>query len=549
MSLSIVEPVLKDFITNNEHNDLIVLSGDWGVGKTYFWNNIITSHIEKDKTVKYSYVSLFGINSIETLKNVIIANQVLLKDNIGNKIKKAFTFIRTNALKSPVIRNYTGNLIDEIIFSSLNKIIICFDDIERIGKELSIKDFIGIVTQLKESKDCKIIIILNEESMEKEEFDEFKKHIEKVIDIRLKFDRTYKEALKCIIPENNRHFDLILENCVKLQLKNLRIFQRIKRYIEYLKLESLDIDDNLVKDIIHSLVLFSYCYFNKETKVDPPTFYYLKNYILEYQLLHDELGKEQYEKWYQFLSNYGYTYTSDIDLSLIDYIEKGYLNKDNFNQILKQKNNEIIENQKYQRYHDVWYRFRNTFNQTEEEFIDELMKAYKDAFNLIDIKNLNSIILILKALGQKDKVDQIINEYFNDKTDYLNSLNLKYHSEPLEFDPDLRSKYYDMIKKSDDLKSLGEILNKVLSEGWSEKDEEMLKCYEGEDYYNLFLSDNENIGFYVSKLVNWSKSSSDSFLVDAGKKAIQALKKISSESEFNKLKLAKAYELKFEDLK
>ena len=198
MSLSIVEHVLKDFITNNEHNDLIVLSGDWGVGKTYFWNNIITSHIEKDKLVKYSYVSLFGINSIERLKNAIIANQVLLKDNIGNKIKKAFTFIRTNALKSPVIRNYTGNLIDEIIFSSLNKIIICFDDIERIGKELSIKDFIGIVTQLKETKNCKIIIILNEKSME-EKLDEFNKHIEKVIDIRLKFDRMYKEALQCII--------------------------------------------------------------------------------------------------------------------------------------------------------------------------------------------------------------------------------------------------------------------------------------------------------------------------------------------------------------
>ena len=76
----------------------------------------------------------------------------------------------------------------------------------------------------------------------------------------------------------------------------------------------------------------------------------------------------------------------------------------------------------------------------------------------------------------------------------------------------------------------------------------MLKCYKVEDYYNLFISDNENIGFYVSKLVNWSKSSSDSFLVNAGKNTILALKKISSESEFNKLKLEKAYGLKFEDI-
>lgn len=548
MSLSIVEHVLKDFITNNEHNDLIVLSGDWGVGKTYFWNNIITSHIEKDKLVKYSYVSLFGINSIERLKNAIIANQVLLKDNIGNKIKKAFTFIRTNALKSPVIRNYTGNLIDEIIFSSLNKIIICFDDIERIGKELSIKDFIGIVTQLKETKNCKIIIILNEKSME-EKLDEFNKHIEKVIDIRLKFDRMYKEALQCIILKKNRFFNLILEDIQKLELNNLRIFQRIKRYINDLNIEVLKIDDILINDIIHSLVLFSYCYFNKETNVDLPTLQYLKNYILEYQLVHDELGKEQYEKWYQFLSNYGYTYTSDIDLSLIDYIEKGYLNKDNFNKILEKQNNEIIENQKYQRYSDVWYRFRNTFNQTEDEFIEELIKAYKDAFHSIDINNLNSIILILKELGKKDEVHQIIQEYFENKTEYLSILDLRYRNEPSEFDPDLRSRYYEMIKNSDNLKPLNELLDSVLSNDWGGKDEEMLKVYEVDDYYDLFLSNNENIGFYVSKLINWSRSSSDSFLVNAGKKAIQALKQISSESEFNKLKLEKVYELKSEDLK
>jgi predicted KAP-like P-loop ATPase len=45
---------------------VIAISGRWGVGKTYFWNNF-TNEIKLSATcyqVAYSYVSLFGVNSI-----------------------------------------------------------------------------------------------------------------------------------------------------------------------------------------------------------------------------------------------------------------------------------------------------------------------------------------------------------------------------------------------------------------------------------------------------------------------------------------------------
>ena len=46
----------------------IALTGEWGVGKTKFWNNFKKKYYDKFKLRKYAYVSLFGIDSLESLK-------------------------------------------------------------------------------------------------------------------------------------------------------------------------------------------------------------------------------------------------------------------------------------------------------------------------------------------------------------------------------------------------------------------------------------------------------------------------------------------------
>ena len=46
----------------------IALTGEWGVGKTQFWNNFKKKYHDQFKLRKYAYVSLFGIDSLESLK-------------------------------------------------------------------------------------------------------------------------------------------------------------------------------------------------------------------------------------------------------------------------------------------------------------------------------------------------------------------------------------------------------------------------------------------------------------------------------------------------
>ena len=68
----IEEKLLK--LINQEDPFAIALTGEWGIGKTHFWRSFYKENHDKFKMNKYSYVSLFGIDSLESFKYQIAIN-------------------------------------------------------------------------------------------------------------------------------------------------------------------------------------------------------------------------------------------------------------------------------------------------------------------------------------------------------------------------------------------------------------------------------------------------------------------------------------------
>ena len=66
MSIEIVKDQIRRFLSSNEP-EVICIGGRWGVGKTYAWKKYLKdAHDEADIALKrYSYVSLFGVNSLD----------------------------------------------------------------------------------------------------------------------------------------------------------------------------------------------------------------------------------------------------------------------------------------------------------------------------------------------------------------------------------------------------------------------------------------------------------------------------------------------------
>jgi Cdc6-like AAA superfamily ATPase len=75
MSIAQVEKALIDFAVHKT-GSAIVLKGEWGTGKTHLWNKVIKNHRGSFVRKTYSYVSLFGLNSLPDLKRSIFENSV-----------------------------------------------------------------------------------------------------------------------------------------------------------------------------------------------------------------------------------------------------------------------------------------------------------------------------------------------------------------------------------------------------------------------------------------------------------------------------------------
>lgn len=187
MTIEIVASEIQKFLSSPTP-EVLCIRGKWGVGKTFSWREFAKKAAQEASISlnKYAYVSLFGINSLDQLKYAIFENSVNAR-HVG--LQPSLETFRenwqpiTNTLGRkvishiqhlPVIRDFSGGLA-QLSFLSVGNQIICIDDLERKGKDLSLNDVLGLVAHLKDEKQCKVALIFNEDELEdeKETFDKY----------------------------------------------------------------------------------------------------------------------------------------------------------------------------------------------------------------------------------------------------------------------------------------------------------------------------------------------------------------------------------------
>lgn len=249
---------INAFLQNKELS-VAVINGAWGVGKTYHWeNNIIKKYMRDTKigSEKYTYISLFGINSKYELKRSLLIN-----NNTSNLRE-----LSVSQLLKIDDANHK-DLIVEIEFNKfLDRKIICFDDIERKGDELKLLDLFSIIDLAIKEK-CKIILILNFDVLSKETQNKFNLYKEKIIDLEIEFCPNYLE-LTNIYFQNLKHIEKkeIAQQLKFIELKNLRVIYKSKLLIDRIR------ENNKVKlsfklnNILVKLILVLVGSYYKSTK-------------------------------------------------------------------------------------------------------------------------------------------------------------------------------------------------------------------------------------------------------------------------------------------
>ena len=169
----LVESIL-DYIRSDYTDYAIMINGEWGSGKTYFWNNKIKPKIESMQLNgrRYSaiYMSLYGISNLEEIsKKIFIETTQLMDRNLkkymdASGVKNIPEYAKTGldmANFFGVTQN--GDRIDYGQFFSTDDKVLCFDDLERAN--VDVIDILGYINNFVEHDHIKTIIICNEKEL------------------------------------------------------------------------------------------------------------------------------------------------------------------------------------------------------------------------------------------------------------------------------------------------------------------------------------------------------------------------------------------------
>lgn len=229
----------------------IAILGDWGVGKTYLWNQFYEKNKRQLFYKKYAYVSLFGIKDIEELKLKIATEIHSIKSN-GDvfKIKKLGKFLSSLHVDTPGASiNIGSSLISSLLLSDMKDTLVCFDDLERRSESLQIGEIMGLVNYLIQERNCSVVCLLNNDEISDEKYENYK---EKVFYHELLLDESL-DIIQNIFKENREiaeKFYLIFD------VKNIRFYEQANSYYNiFIKKISDDELSQLSKDDILSSFL------------------------------------------------------------------------------------------------------------------------------------------------------------------------------------------------------------------------------------------------------------------------------------------------------
>ncbi len=170
----LVESIL-DYIRKPYTDHAIMINGEWGSGKTYFWNNKIKNKIESidinGRRYKTIYMSLYGISNLDDISKKIFME---MNPALNKSVKKILDAKHMSSIPEYVktgidMANSFGFMQTDKVnyeeFFELDDKVLCFDDLERAN--VDVIDVLGYINNFVEHDHIKTIIICNEKELSK----------------------------------------------------------------------------------------------------------------------------------------------------------------------------------------------------------------------------------------------------------------------------------------------------------------------------------------------------------------------------------------------
>jgi hypothetical protein len=203
----------------------VLLSGPWGVGKTYLLKSFLKKRFGND-AAGYVYVSLYGLSTIDEIDDALF--QAAFPAFTGTAAKVAGRVAKAG-LKFLKLDPGDWNIKD--FLNKFEAKVYVFDDLERC--EAPINKVLGYINQFVEHGEAKVIVLANEKEIGSDEdyTRRREKLIGKTLQVRSVFDEAFKHFTSNIDHKEAREFIEssaadIATIYTQSDLDNLRILQQ-----------------------------------------------------------------------------------------------------------------------------------------------------------------------------------------------------------------------------------------------------------------------------------------------------------------------------------
>lgn len=522
-----IKKTLKRFFKEDEYK-VLAIKGDWGTGKTYYWNKFYKENRNILNKIAYSYVSLFGINDLHELKRQVFSRHVPISEK---KIKRQIQNLKRipsglKLFKIPYIEK-SQSIFEYFEDKFIKDFLICFDDVERKENSISLSALLGFISFLKDNKNCKIILIFNDAKLSDESVSDLKEYREKVIDLEIKYNPTISDNLSLVFEPGL--YDEIPAVFQLLKLNNIRIMQRVKwalnYFEEYLGPKFPHIENNFYRKI--AILTCIYHSFSDRIGIEE---------VLSTNYYSMALNRNvEEEKRLSILRDVQYR-PDMFDTIIADYLINGHIDENYAKSILEKANESYRKGSIEDELHNIYELYTSNFNITQNQFVDKLFGFIKSNIEDLSLRQAVGSLDFLKKIKPdleiEDVLDQCIDKYINAGGEF--GLNEKH---VLRLPCYVEDKLEIKLKNNKQEYSLHELMDKLAgSDSWDSTDIIKLSAYTKDDYYKWMIEAKE------TKLLRKVERFFDRFGTNEKASAIikeieGALRKISEESQLNKFRI------------
>ncbi|NIL28181.1 hypothetical protein OP862_04575 [Yersinia massiliensis] len=551
MSLKTIREQVLNFLSQSSPS-VMAIKGEWGVGKTYGWEALL---LEAQKgymlsAKRYSYVSLFGISSLDKLKYTIFENSIP-KDSIGTEPN--LESLRTNTLgmlevlgrgswsklkEMPFIKS-AAPAVEAFYFMSISEALICIDDLERKGAGLDLKDVLGLVSLLKEKKKCKVILLLNAGT---EATDVYETYKEKVIDIELDFSPTPEESAAIAYDSRKPYHKELSAFTVSLGIKNIRVLTKIGKYIDLAIGDFEGTEPELKTQLLQTTALFSWAYYCSTHDENIPSLDFIESVKSVYYVDSKKLSDKE-KLWKNILLGYSFTRVDALDREIAKLVRQGYLDREKFTLSMTDVNQQVINNKKNNSYRSAWDSFHNSFSDNQQLVTQQLFDNFILNVYQVNPGDLDSLVNIFRTLGENDKASSVIDEFISKRRDDVELFNpdaFNFHHK-LE-DEEIIDRFRAIYSQDKPRTTIKEVLERISGQnGWNNEDIETLSGSTEDEFYTYFKELNgPNLTSHVSTCLKFGGFGNGNEKMESiALKAKTALRKIASESKLNEMRMRK----------